>query len=247
VEALTALVADIASLSQAPAETLTPMVAAVEEALAVRASQQIVRATVATVMAAYRSPDFHAPAEFARMAVEALEDFPAVTLLRLASPKTGIVRRCKWPPSIAELVDWCEQDLAPVRSAVEMACRQIERCRQAEREAQRAIEVAAERARAQAEWEAGAPERERKAAIAAKMAEDLARKARFEDAARKRQQKAHGELVQRLVQWAREKGQDVVERVFMLDEAEVDEGARMELREQGTGFAWLIERLGAKA
>lgn len=223
------------------------MVAAVEDALAVRAAPEVVRAAVATIIAGYRTPDFQDPATFARMAVEAIEDYPAVTILRLASPKTGILRSAKWPPTIAELVAWCEQDLVPVRSAVEMACRQIERCRWAEKSAQRAIEAAAMQAKAKAEWEAGAEERAKTALAAEKIAKEAAAKARMDDAARRRSVAARGALEQRLFAWAREQGAGVVDRAMGLDEAEMEEGVRRELWKADTGFAYLVERLGAEA
>lgn len=241
------LTADLSSLSQAPPETLETMVVAAEDALSVRADPVMVKAAVATVMAGYRSLDFVDAAAFSRMATEALEEYPAVTLMRMASPRTGIVRQSKWPPAIAEMIAWCEGDIAPAKRAVELACLQIERIRSAKVRAENALAAAAARARADAEWEAGAPERAERAAAATRVAEEASRKARMDDAARRRITAAHGALTQRLCQWAQDKGPETVERVMSLDQSEMEAGVEREMREQGAGLAWLIERLGATA
>lgn len=44
---------------------------------------------------------------FQRLAIVALEDFSDAVLLDLVNPKTGIISSSKFPPSIAEMVDWC--------------------------------------------------------------------------------------------------------------------------------------------
>ena len=44
---------------------------------------------------------------FQRLAVQALEDYPDKVLVELVSPKTGIIAKSKFPPSIAELHEWC--------------------------------------------------------------------------------------------------------------------------------------------
>lgn len=44
---------------------------------------------------------------FAEMAVAALAPFDDVVLEVMAHPRTGIVAKCKFPPSIAEMIEFC--------------------------------------------------------------------------------------------------------------------------------------------
>lgn len=241
------LTADYVSLYRAPAETLTPMVQQAEDALAQRAPPNIVQAVVATIMAGYRNPDYHSAADFARMAAEAIEDYPAVTLARLASPKTGILRQSKFPPSIAELVSWCEADLMPIRTAIEKACHQIERQRQADRQAQAAIDAAAEKAYQKAEWEADAPNRQKRAEEAKKAIEEAAARTAREAAKRKRIGDARARWTQALFAKLLELGGDWVEKADALSEADQDEATYREAERAGAGVAFLLARLGVDA
>lgn len=240
------LAADNYSLWKAPAESLAPMVADAEQALAARASSDVVRAAVSTILSAYRTPDFLDPAAFVRMATEALEDCPAVTLFRLASPKTGIVRTAKWPPTIAELVAWCDADIEPMKNAIGLACRQIERCKSAERATAEAIERAAEKARQQAEWEAGAPERQRKAEDAAKLAREAAERHDREAAIQARRNKARGVW---LAQVCKAVNHDTIltERMYSLlaDDAVSEQATDCELVMPGGGSKFVAAKMGA--
>lgn len=42
------------------------------------------------------------------MAVEALACYPSSVLEELVQPRTGIMRQCKFLPSISELIDFCD-------------------------------------------------------------------------------------------------------------------------------------------
>ena len=239
------LAADSYSLWKAPAETLAPMVADAEQALSARASSDVVRATVSTILAAYRTPDFLDPAAFVRMATEAVEDVPAVTLFRLASPKTGIVRTAKWPPTIAELVAWCDADIEPMKNAIGLACRQIERCKSAEREAAAAIERAAEKARQQAEWEAGEPERRRKAEAAEKLAREAAEKHSREEAIRVKRNQAQGAWMSQVCKAVSHDAM-LTERMYSIlaDETVLDQATTCEMHMPGGGAKFVLAKMG---
>lgn len=61
---------------------------------------------------------------FQRLAIVALEDFSDAVLLDMVNPKTGIISSSKFPPSIAEMVDWCRSrtyELAPPVPKVNVA------------------------------------------------------------------------------------------------------------------------------
>ena len=230
---------------KAQPETLAPMVRDAENALVMRAPFDVVRAAVSTILAGYRTPDLLDPAAFAQMAAEALEDYPAVTVLRLAAPKTGILRTSKWPPAIAELVAWCEADLEPMKAAIGAACRQIERCKAAEAAAAEAIERAAEKARQQVEWEAGAPERERLAAEAAKIAKRAAEKHDLEAAIQARRNKARGTWFSQACAAVKDNAV-ATEALFRLleDDALEIEATDQELDKPGTGATLLLTKIG---
>jgi hypothetical protein len=222
------------------------MVADAEQALSARASSDVVRAAVSTILAAYRTPDFLDPAAFVRMATEALEDCPAVTLFRLASPKTGIVRTAKWPPTIAELVAWCDADIEPMKNAIGLSCRQIERCKSAEREAAAAIERAAEKARQQAEWDAGAPERQRRAEEAAKLAREAAERHDREEAIRVKRNQVRAAW---MAQVCKAVNHDAIltERMYSLlaDDDVSDQATDFEASMPGSGSRFVLAKMGA--
>jgi len=240
------LAADPCLLWKAPAETLKPLVADAERALATKADANVVRAAVSTILSGYRVPDLVDPNAFIQMAFEAIEDFPAVTLLRMASPKTGIVRTSKWIPAIAELVSWCEADMQPMKAAIGEACRQIERCKSAERDAAAAIERAAEKARQQAEWEAGEPERKRKAEEAAKLAREAAERHDREMAIQARRNQARGVW---LAQVCKAVNHDTIltERMYAIlaDDAVSEQATDCELAMPGGGAKFVAAKMGA--
>jgi hypothetical protein len=66
--------------------------------------------------------------------VTALEDYPDQILVELVNPKTGIISESKFPPTIAELHNWCKARV-----------REIETDRQRDAEVKRAIEARRER------------------------------------------------------------------------------------------------------
>jgi len=222
------------------------MVEEAERALSTRASPDVVRAAVSTILSGYRTPDLLDPGAFVRMATEALEDYPAVTLFRLAAPKTGILRTAKWPPTIAELVAWCEADIEPMKNSIGLACRQIERCKSAEREAAAAIERAAEKARQQAEWDAGEPERKRKAEEAAKLAREAAERHDREMAIQARRNQARGVWMAQVCQ-AVHHDAAATERMYSIlaNDAVSEQATDCELAMPGGGAKFVLAKMGA--
>ena len=91
-------------LRDATVDDLQPLVDFAWRDVTAAAGSQIARKAVSIVMQAYRTPDLTNPAAFVDMAVGALEDMPSIVLAELASPKIGIVRESKFPPTIAEMV-----------------------------------------------------------------------------------------------------------------------------------------------
>ena len=64
---------------------------------------------VGVVMAAYRAGLFTDAKSYLKLACAALEEFSPMILADMANPRIGIIRECVFPPSIAELVRWCEK------------------------------------------------------------------------------------------------------------------------------------------
>jgi hypothetical protein len=60
------------------------------------------------LFSAYRRDDFADPDGFVMQLGVILCDFPEDVVNYVTSPKTGLQRRSKWPPSISEIVDACE-------------------------------------------------------------------------------------------------------------------------------------------
>jgi hypothetical protein len=67
---------------------------------------------VAMIFAAYRVTEFSDPAGAAASMSAVLEDYPDDVIRYVSDPKTGIQRKCKWPPTINELVEFCDEHVA---------------------------------------------------------------------------------------------------------------------------------------
>lgn len=63
---------------------------------------------VRMIYSAYRRDDFADPDMFIAQAGAILERYPDDVVAEISHPFTGVQRRCKFPPSISELVDACE-------------------------------------------------------------------------------------------------------------------------------------------
>lgn len=212
--------------------------------VSVAAGAQTARKAIAYVMHAYRTPDLADPKAFVEAAAIALEDFPPLVLAELASPKIGIVRESKFPPSIAELVQWCEARLAKHKLVVESGSLFLERRRRAAEEAQRRIEDAERRRREQAEWDAGAPERERRAAEAQALAAQAA--AKHAEEQKRRNLEASARAAWTKAVFGRFKDDQVfVERLFSLSDEDQEEATKRELQQPGSGSAYLIGKVSA--
>ena len=61
------------------------------------------------LFSAYRRDDFNDPEGFVTQLGVILCDFPSEVVEYITSPRTGIQRRSKWPPTINEIIEACEQ------------------------------------------------------------------------------------------------------------------------------------------
>ena len=61
------------------------------------------------LFAAYRADQYADPEGFMVSLGAVLEGFPERVITYVTDPRTGIQRRSKWPPTISELVDACEE------------------------------------------------------------------------------------------------------------------------------------------
>lgn len=71
------------------------------------------------LFSAYRRDDFSDPEGFVSQLGTILSDFPEEVVVYVTSPKTGLQRRSKWPPTISEVLTACEEHqefLARVRA-----------------------------------------------------------------------------------------------------------------------------------
>lgn len=61
------------------------------------------------LFSAYRAADYADPKGFAVQLASVLSEFSEDVVIHVTSPKTGIQRRSKWPPTISEVLEACEQ------------------------------------------------------------------------------------------------------------------------------------------
>lgn len=229
-------------LRDATVDDLQPLVDFAWRDVTAAAGSQIARKAVSIVMQAYRTPDLTNPAAFVDMAVGALEDMPSIVLAELASPKIGIVRESKFPPTIAEMVQWCEERLKKHRLIAETGSLQIERRRRAQEVADHRMKEAAEKQKATEEWLASEPERQRKAKEAQLAIAAASAKKAIEEAAKRKEQDARAAWMKRIFSEFVEDAV-VTERLCSLTEAEQDEATRRELEMPGAGSQWLAEKI----
>lgn len=235
---------DYGWLRDATEADLTPLVDAAWREINVPAGNAVAKKAIAYVMRAYRTPDLADPKAFVDAAAMALEEFPALVLAELASPKTGIVRESKFPPSIAELVQWCEARLAKHKTIAEAGSMRVYGLRRAAEQAQQRIEAAEQRRKQEAEWEAGAPERERRAKEAQALAVAALAKKAEEDKLRKREADARAAWTRGI--FARFKDDaSATERIFALTDEEQSEATKLELQTPGMGVDYLTKRIAA--
>lgn len=80
------------------------------------------------IFSAYRKDDYADAKGFVAQLGVILEGYPPSVVEFISSPLTGIQRRAKWPPNIAEIVDACND-----RLGYEVSARQLAIMKSAER------------------------------------------------------------------------------------------------------------------
>lgn len=66
------------------------------------------------IFSAYRRDDFADPDGFAVQLGAVLEQYPDDVIRFVTSPRTGIQRKAKFPPTIAEIVEMCDAEVARI-------------------------------------------------------------------------------------------------------------------------------------
>lgn len=67
---------------------------------------------VRILFSAYRRDEFADPEGFVTQIGVVLEEYPEDVIVYVTHPRTGLQRRSKWPPSIAEVVEACDEEVA---------------------------------------------------------------------------------------------------------------------------------------
>src|SRR4051794_33538079 len=73
-----------------------------------KASPAIVSKAIQMLFSAYRRDDFADPDGFVAQLGVILCDFQEEVVTYVTSPRTGLQRRLKWPPTISEVIEACE-------------------------------------------------------------------------------------------------------------------------------------------
>jgi hypothetical protein len=73
----------------------------------------VVERQVHVLLSAYRRDDYADPEGFVLQLAVILSDYPPDVVRYVTDPLTGIQRRLKWPPSIAEIIEACEDCQKP--------------------------------------------------------------------------------------------------------------------------------------
>lgn len=73
---------------------------------------------MAILFSAYRKADYADVDGFMAQLGAVLSAYPKQVVVHVTSPLTGIQRRLKFPPTIAEIVEACEEVYVPIRRAM---------------------------------------------------------------------------------------------------------------------------------
>lgn len=73
------------------------------------------------LFSAYRRDEFADPDGFLAQLGMVFEDYPDPVIMAVTSPRTGIQRRIKWPPSIAEVVEACDAEMVAIETRARYA------------------------------------------------------------------------------------------------------------------------------
>jgi hypothetical protein len=76
-----------------------------------KADPATVSKAIQLLYSAYRRDDFADPEGFVAQLGVILSDFPEEVVTYVTGPKTGLQRRSKWPPTISEVLEACEDHL----------------------------------------------------------------------------------------------------------------------------------------
>jgi hypothetical protein len=74
-----------------------------------KARPATVSRAIQLLFSAYRRDDFADPEGFVAQLGTILTEFPEEVVIYVTSPSTGLQRRSKWPPTISEVIEACEQ------------------------------------------------------------------------------------------------------------------------------------------
>ena len=79
------------------------------------------------IVSAYRKDDFADADGFSVLLGTVLERYGDEIIDAVASPLGGIVRTCKFPPTIAEVVEWCDTEVERRKRIAELGALRLER------------------------------------------------------------------------------------------------------------------------
>ena len=81
------------------------------------------------LLGCYRKDDAHDPETYTMAVVAILTDYPAEVVEHATDPRTGIARKCKFLPSVAEVAEGCEGSLLTVWAGYCKAAREAAEAR----------------------------------------------------------------------------------------------------------------------
>jgi hypothetical protein len=77
-----------------------------------KASASLIAERIEVLFSAYRRDDYADPLGFVAQLGAVLSEYPPEVVLYVTDPLTGVQRRQKWPPSMAEVIEACDEHVA---------------------------------------------------------------------------------------------------------------------------------------
>lgn len=74
-----------------------------------KSTASLIAQQIEVLLSAYRKDDYADPQGFVAQLGMILSEFPAEVIIYATSPQTGIQRESKWPPTIQEVLAYCQE------------------------------------------------------------------------------------------------------------------------------------------
>ena len=93
-----------------------PVTTSLSASLTPRPSPKLLAERTKILIGCYPAGKPNDPEIYTAAIASALANYPEEIVKRVTDPRTGIQRKCKFLPSVAEVIEACEEEMRPIRA-----------------------------------------------------------------------------------------------------------------------------------